>query len=364
MHQVSFLPYFPTPERLPEGADIKINRVHLFNFWNYKDRYIPDLAIRAKMEKLFSMYVDDNLESCKSVTVAVIDGNYDFTQAGDLQIIDLQRYALALLFCCIAQNNPRMGWVSEHFTLIHQNFVLSEDFVGYQVGSYKRYIEYGIELERKRFIKSDYIIDAERFIYDEELFQAFANMIDARSKDEGHIFSALEWVRSAHINPTNFRAEIRPVMLMTAFETIFKLSQNQKEEDFANQLEELLGVDKFLVLNEDDNTWHCGLTLVAKNNSRGKSKKNTMYGWWARDFYSLRSKIVHEGLITDKDWKYLNGISHFEIALKMLSFCLYRLMENRNYLVYENSAASTLLNDPSFFTIRRLRRIEEHISNI
>lgn len=362
MHQVSFIPYFPTPDVL-QGADIKINRAHLFNFWNYKDRYIPDAAIRAKMEKLFRMYVDEDLESCKSITVAIIDGDYNFTQASDLQIRDLQRYALAFLFCCIVQNNRRMGWVSDHFTLVHQNFILSEDFVGYQVGSYKRYTEYGIELERKRFIKPDYIIDDERFMYDEELLQAFAKMIDAQSKEDDYIFSALEWVRSAHINPTNFRAEIRPVMLMTAFETLFNLSQNDKETDFANQLELLLGVETFSILDEDSKTLQ-PLAKVKKHNARNKLKENTMYGWWARDFYSLRSEVVHKGLITDKDWKYLGGISHFEIALKMLNFCLYRLMENKGYLVNENGAAAAILNDPGFFTTRRLRQVEEHISNI
>ncbi len=51
MHQISFLPYFPTPKPIDE----KFGRVHLFSFWEHKNRYIADSTLREKIESIFSI---------------------------------------------------------------------------------------------------------------------------------------------------------------------------------------------------------------------------------------------------------------------------------------------------------------------
>jgi hypothetical protein len=66
MYQFSFLPYFPA-----DDLDLKVNRLHLFNFWNHKNTYIPDADVKQRLERICSFYVDTSLERLDEFTIAV-----------------------------------------------------------------------------------------------------------------------------------------------------------------------------------------------------------------------------------------------------------------------------------------------------
>jgi hypothetical protein len=112
-------------------------------------------------------------------------------------------------------------------------------------------------------------------------------------------------------------------MMATAFEMFFDLPQYGKEEEFARRLESLLQVDKM------------GHATITKPNARGVVKTSTIYGWWAREFYALRSKVVHEGTVSKNDLVNAKGAQHLFLALRLLKFCFVRLLEQRGLLQFK-----------------------------
>lgn len=106
-----------------------------------------------------------------------------------------------------------------------------------------------------------------------------------------------------------------------------------------------------------------GLPVIKKKNSFNKDKENTIYGWWARDFYDLRSKIVHGSNIAKQDFGNHNKVEHLKIAVKIMNFCLYRLLEERGYLIYKESSSEVKaifkdFNFNRYFAERDLRKVE------
>src|SRR3989442_8084268 len=114
MSQFSFLPYFPSND-----LDLKVNRLHLFNFWNHKDAYIPDADVKRQMERICSLYVDSNLGRLKEFTIAVIDGNYAFDPIAKDQGLDSERYSSALSFCSIILNEENNASSSDNYVMLH-----------------------------------------------------------------------------------------------------------------------------------------------------------------------------------------------------------------------------------------------------
>src|SRR5262245_59542432 len=128
--QFSLLPWFPKP------VDLKLGKVHLFNVAAFKDTYISSAQLRTRIEEYCALYVDENLKPLRSPTLAVVDSDYSFNKQGHRQLADLQRYALAMLVCSVGEEQETSICVSEQFTLLHQNFTLTEDAIAFSTGSF------------------------------------------------------------------------------------------------------------------------------------------------------------------------------------------------------------------------------------
>jgi hypothetical protein len=349
MYQFSFLPYFPS-----DDLDLKINRLHLFNFRNHKDDYIPDDAVKQQMERICSLYVDSNLDQLKEFTIAVIDGNYAFVRITKDQGIDSEKFASALSFCSIILNEDNNASSSDNYVIFHQPFQLNEKSIAYATGSYLR-IDNWQPLDTTKLIKPSYIQrPILRYHFDELLFQAFANMIDAHNDDDDYLFRVLEWFNYSYMNVEGFSYYNRVVLLATAYEIFFDLPSFGQADAFATGLETLLEVD------------HMGLPVIQKLNARGKQKENTIYGWWTREFYDLRSKIVHGSKLKNEDTINHRGSDYFSTGIKMLGFCFNKLLENKGYLVHPAPAPEVAAVFPNFNYAKHrrqndLRKIEELI---
>jgi hypothetical protein len=348
-YQITFLPYFPKT-----NFNVTVNRLHLFNWWAYGDSYISDESLRERVSKIISIYVDKSLDPLKSPTVAILDGNYSFSALSGEQMRDLDRYVLSLLFCSLTQNSEMAAGfhsicTSENFSLFHQNFNLSDEFIGYTTGSYFR-VNNVNSLDGARLVKPDFIPDVLIYGYDSTLYEALCKAVDAHDADDDFIFRALEWIRFAYMNAEGFNYPSRVVMISTAYEILFDLPDWKKEDRLADGLESLIQPDKM---------GQSGLPKVRKPNVLGKYKENTMYGWWARDFYHLRSQIVHGSSLAQNDYLNHNKVEHFYIALWMLRFCLYRLLEAKGYLIYKEYPSFGKVG--KYMDEKRLRGIEKLI---
>ncbi len=323
---LSYLPYFPRSRTI----DIHLSRLHLFNFRRYKDKYIQDSSLKNAVQTLCDMYVDEQGEPLEQVTIATLDGNYSFIPVKDSELEDLRKYVMGLMFSSVVENQNNAAWASENFILYHQPFGENPNWITYVSGSYVR-LNHTLEISEKRFIIPSYIPNSLMYRYDEKLLQAFANMIDAHRPENDYLFKALEWVRLATSNVEGLGAAARLVMLCTAFEVFFQLPEYDKERLFAERLEDLLDISSF------GDAKPAPLSRNKKNGKQISARPNTMYGWWARDFYWIRSEIVHKGGLPASEFSNHNGVPHFTIAMKMLQFCFYKALERNGYLVYGSS---------------------------
>jgi hypothetical protein len=352
MYQFSYIPYFPTSQS--NQVDIKVNRVHFFNFWAFKDKYITNTDRREDIQKLCEMYIDNDGSPVNQMTIAVIDDNYEFLPLSSEQIDDLNRYARAMLFCTIINNRQHSVCCSENFKLFHQNFSANPEHIAYETGSYYRIKNGWVSVQEKRFLRPENVPTNQIHFYDERLFQALANAIDAHTPTDDFLFDTLDWVRLASSNNEEQTMANRLVMLCTAFEVFFQLPKTPKEETFVNKLEALLEVSKMTPLYQSP-----AISPLPRLTKDNRSKTNTIYGWWARDFYWVRSEIVHKGKLHPSDYKNHNQVSYHELALKMLRFCYYKDLQNRSYLVYEtNPEFGSFSNAQELFSIIDLRKIE------
>src|SRR5260370_28413199 len=78
-----------------------------------------------------------------------------------------------------------------------------------------------------------------------------------------------------------------------------------------------------------------GHATITKPNASGVSKTSTIYGWWARDFYTLRSKVVYEGTVSKNDLVNAKAAQRLSLALRRLKFCFVRLLEQRGLLHFK-----------------------------
>jgi hypothetical protein len=264
MSLFAFLPYFPK-----ENFDEKISRVHLFNLSLGED-YITDEGIRNRIEQYASLYVDANNNQGTTFTIAVIDDNYGFETLSDKQLLDLSRYAVALLFCNVVNNAENRVCVSEQFTLLFQPFTLptdnaaENDFITYQTGSFYRVLN-TYSLNSARFVRPAFVPNYNLFYrHDKKLLSGLAKLIDSGDPNDDKYFRALDWVRYAHLNAEGFSAESRIVMLATAFEVFFELPKHGKTKAYVDALEGLLKVDKMSVEDENGKAVRVGLPGITK----------------------------------------------------------------------------------------------------
>lgn len=367
MSKFAFFPYFPT-----DNIDQKTNRVHLFNFAEFGETYIPNDELRKRIDEYCALYIDSKNRRLTTLTIAVIDGNYEFDNITEEQEEDLYRYSAALLFCSVIKNTTNSVCVSEQFNLaiqpfvIHGNEVPQYDYISSETGSLLRTLN-AQTLGTAEFVRPSFVPASTWFYnYDSLLFDSFSKMIDAHNSDDARYFRVLDWVRYAHLNPDGYSSESRFVMLATAFEILFDLPRDYKTDEFAKRLEKLLEVDSMTVVDENYNTIQVGLPQTTKSyTTRGgkvKFRQHTMYGWWARDFYDLRSKIVHGEDINNQDIRNHKGEQHFFIALKILRFCFYKFLENKGYLTFKKLTEIPSLENYSFeksHTENELREIEQ-----
>ncbi len=97
--------------------DFTVNRVHFFNFATFKDKYVASQPLRARIGEYCALYVDENSKPLESPTLAVIDSDYSFNPLSVAHLKDLERYALALLFCSIGGKPETTVCGSDQFTL-------------------------------------------------------------------------------------------------------------------------------------------------------------------------------------------------------------------------------------------------------
>ena len=95
----------------------------------------------------------------------------------------------------------------------------------------------------------------------------------------------------------------------TSFEILFALDENKgKTKQFIEAVERVI---------TSKNT-----ILARRTDYRGRSQNYSLPGWWAHDFYDLRSRIVHGDVIDHAAIQYAQWITHGIVADLVYWQCL------------------------------------------
>jgi hypothetical protein len=265
---------------------------------------LPNQALHAFLDRLFSRYIDHYGQPVRTITV-VLRGN-TFTPLSSGVHESARRAADALLFSVIApgvqaavtSNNPSLvPPTADAYQLVSQCFQLGDDTIAVRVGG----SVHAANVDRLT-IPKPWDVGGSCGFPDEKLLAALGELLHTRklAAVRERLFSSLEWFRLAHTVGDGSSSFTRAVMLATAFEVLFSLPRHQKTKQFIAEVERRLvrpGTRKKTAL---DYTRH--------------QHSYSLPGWWAHDFYDLRSRIVHGDPLKLSMLRYRNWVTHLIVA--------------------------------------------------
>jgi hypothetical protein len=321
---IYFLPY------LPLEKEIRIGNMLFWPFHPLKGKYVNDAAILLQLEKVFRSYVDRSGGVTQSITIASI-GKPQFRQFSGAELDNVDSAVKILAFASMM--NIQYGYQyrnSENFQLYWQEFIPGEDMIsmthrfrrqafgGYvqKLGPYK--------LEQVKFVQPESVLLAAATEISPGMLAGLEKILTRKGidGDADRILRSLEWFYFSHFDIRDIPDTSVVVMMATAFESLLNLPFRGKTHEFAKTIEHCL-VSKAGFLD----------TAASLRTSRLLGTKTYSYtkaGWWAYEFYGLRSEIVH-----GVTWNLMyEGKSQLEIADLVFIEVLKRKLEEKNLFKY------------------------------
>ena len=142
------------------------------------------------------------------------------------------------------------------------------------------------------------------------LSQVFGNGFPQEIRQR--ILRCLEWFRYAHTESTAVSWLHKVVMMVTAFEILLQFPDRGQIVYFSQQVNERLRLPESF--------------LAKRTDEKGKDYEACLAAWWARDFYRLRSRIVHGDSVEAEDLKYKDWITHLIVADLVLRELVMRIL--------------------------------------
>jgi len=202
--------------------------------------------------------------------------------------------------------------LADNFTGLNQPFDEEQNdlAIAFQFGSYARVTQTG-SWDYLRFATPQFVPDMGQCKPVDRLLELLVGRCSDKSEVTNRLFRSLEWLRMAFLNYENVPYDVRAVAMCSAFEALLDFPDFGKSEYFSKTVNSLLPPNKL---------------ASSSRQIRNKVLADTIVGWWCRDFYNLRSRVVHGEDIDPKDWQYGTGAEHLKIALNIFEECLWGLV--------------------------------------
>jgi hypothetical protein len=314
MPVISFMPYFPN-----RIVNETYGAFTIWNWDNHKADYVSDLRMRDYLDKYFSIYKKPNGET--EDRIAVISTTQEGALPEKLDGIKQRvgRFAesamLAHLVTLPADSTGGLfATSSDNFVVLFQPFDIASEAVAIQSGSYVKTQWTAGNFAGLHFATPQYIPNPGVGVGDETLLIHLAGLCSNNSNEVERIFRSLYWVRSAFTNTDGHPYEARIVAMATAFEILLDVPEKEKGRHFSQSLNALLPPNKLP---------HSQKMLGAARNK--KTVNDNDVGWWCRDFYDLRSSIVHGDEIQNANY-FTNDVEKLRIALYLFIECVWGML--------------------------------------
>jgi hypothetical protein len=283
-----------------------------FNVWPWNKSRVSDSAIADHLDKYFKTHVDHYGRRVSSITMLSADDT--FAPVSGRQMDNARLAVDCLLLAEVypdvkaaVQNDDRSMAppTADRYQLVTQRFVPGDSSFAVNVGGSVHAGEIG-----KLRVTCPWDQGGNSFPND-ELLQGLSGLFARKAKaaDRQRIARSLEWFRHAHTSGDGSSALTKVVMMATAFEILFSLPRHQKTAAFISEVRRRLDRAKTRTKTDTD--------------SIGKARTYSLPGWWADDFYDLRSRVVHGDAIKASRMKYKGWLTHLIVADVVFGQCLW-----------------------------------------
>jgi hypothetical protein len=311
-NSISFMPYFP---------NVHVNKTYgHFRVWNWhkhKTEYTSDMLVLAFLERYFAVYVRSDGKPEQRITI-LEDLIPPSTSANGVPIgISRFSHLMMLGFLITMPVNPEDGFfacTSDNFTAYHQVFDPQRFTASVDFGSYMQTQWIGSPLEKLKLLTPQYVPDQASGVSNERFIEYLASVCDLQSLEVERLFRSLHWVQFAFSNVPGYLDASRHVAMATAFEILLDLPEKGKAREFSERVNNLISPNN-LPTSTRQLLFFGQLKPVTEN----------VVGWWCREFYDLRSRIVHGDEIRTSDYS-MNGIQHLKLALYLFCDCVQGLL--------------------------------------
>jgi hypothetical protein len=288
---VSFMPYFP---------DNRVDRVAGdFRVWNWaRHPERADPVSRGYLERYFSLFVrSDGSPERRIAILSEANGN-PFPEEAAFRERDMGRFASALMVCHLFRFplDPNAGWMacsSDNFAAFHQPFnpAGQNPGVAFEFGSYVKVRVMGA-WDHLRFATPQHVPAPMGCSCNEDMLDRLVGLSGIADEPTERLFRSFDWLRTGFAN-FDLEYRSRVIAVATAFEILLDFPDFGKAAHFANRVNQLLPPNR---LPTTTRAW----------GPRGAQTTENDVGWWCRDFYDLRSRIVHGERVPAADFSSAN----------------------------------------------------------
>lgn len=293
--QMAFFPYIQVKK------DIGLGNFILWSFYERNDKYIGNPQVKEYLKRYFGRYFDCyNDKLLRTITILSPKGEIGIFR--ELTSEEKSRvWKIAHILAFTAVSYPCIFPVnSDAFLVYLQNFTPGEDGVAIHGTYYSK-------LNLVKFMKPPYIKKGILPInsLDSKLLEALGQAsLVKEDKGTTRIMRSLEWYYYAHSEAESISEFSKIVMMSTAFEMLLDLPED-KRRNFRKQISDLV---------------------------------DPMLDEWAKEFYDLRSAIVHGALMNVERLWYKNDKNnkpHLQVADRVFRVVVKKKLCEKGFYKWE-----------------------------
>lgn len=283
----------------------------IWNFGEKVDDYITDLSIKETLTKLMKSNIAHNLPISDMGIVTI--GNSDFRPFTKAELLKCNEARLLLFIGATSRfsvqdrshNKGHFVYTSDNFILQIQNFNLGGNTIAVQTGIIVPKLIGGYGVDEIKFEMPLFTPTPMRWSQDTLLINALLKLRSSNKKMYRRLLRAIELVMQASYNNETTSMNARILLLASAFEILFDITDNKHREHFKSAIRTYLvqPADRKLRFT----SW--------RNSTRFVWETDSIKVMWADKFYYLRNKIVHGETISNHDLLFLNRQNHYDIAI-------------------------------------------------
>lgn len=284
-----------------------------FRFVPWSRATVGNRRVKEFLDRYFRRHVDHFGKPVKGVAIVTTDGSFAplskrvierARAAADMFVFAVIAPDVAAAVC--SSNRNLVPPTAEAYQLFLQRFDPSDDTIADTAGSSM----HAGQVEKMLFQKPR---DVGVFAGcpDDDLLQGLGRLLKGKVKANvrERLCRSLEWFRLAHITGDGASPFTKAVMMSTAFEILFQIP------DGLGKTKAFVQAVKSQMARPDTKTETRTITFKrGKKKGRTESIARSLPGWWAHEFYNLRSRVVHGDPVKHEDLRYRQWISHLIVA--------------------------------------------------